>query len=259
MQGRLPSVGSSGGVHHCLAALVYAEPVLETQLRRDVGQSSDFFVDDVLHVLEVEFLHVLQDSHELALEMRVVGHRSPDVINHLFFLRCQHPPIEIMRVYGRHQHDSISIEVILGEIGTMPYFNLPVLIESNQGLIDGKSSKPPIQLIEANECLTEHIETLLVAEILDISQPIRNILSEHLDVLVIGAEILLGLVISLIHLDYRLIAHIPKVISLKLFLLIQPRVIEYHMLLSDDPLLILVDLVVIISPEEVPAERRDGV
>lgn len=259
MQGGLPSVGSSGGVHHCLAALVDAETVLETQLGRDVGQSSDFFVDDVLHVLEVEFLHVLQDSHELALEMRVVGHRSPDVINHLFFLGCQHSPIEIMRVYGRHQHDSISIEVILGEIGTMPYFNLPVLIESNQGLIDSKGSKPPIELIEANQCLTEHIETLLVTEILDISQPIRNILSEDLYVLVIGAEILLGLVISLIHLDYRLIAHIPKVISLKLFLLIQPRVIEYHMLLSDDPLLILVDLVVIISPEEVPAERRDGV
>lgn len=259
MQGGLPSVGSSGGVHHCLAALVYAETVLETQLGRNVGQSSDFFVDDVLHVLEVEFLHVFQDAHELALEMRVVGHRSPYVINHFFFLRCQHPPIEVMRIYGRHQHDSISIEVILGEIGTMPYFNLPVLIESNQGLIDGKGSKPPIQLIESNQCLTEHIETLLMAEILDISQPIRNILSEDLYVLVIGAEILLGLVISLIHLDYRLIAHIPKVISLELFLLIQPRVIEYHMLLSDDPLLILVDLIVIISPEEVPAERRDGV
>lgn len=87
-----------------------------------------------------------------------------------------------------------------------------------------------------------------MTKILDISQSIRNILREDLNVLVIRTEILLGLVISLIHLHYRLVAHIPKVISLELFLLIQSRVIEYHMFFSDNPMLILVDLVVIISP-----------
>lgn len=190
--------------------------------------------------------------------MRIVGHCSPNVINHLLLLCGQHSPIEVMRVDGRHQNDSISIEVILREIGTMPYLHLSVLIEADQGLIDGKCSKPPIELIEANQGLTEHIETLLMTKILDISQSIRNILREHLNVLVIRTEILLGLVISLIHLHYRLVAHIPKVISLELFVLIQPRVVEYHMFFSDNPMLILVDLVVIISPEEVPTERRDS-
>ena len=186
--------------------------------------------------------------------MRVLRYRSPNIIHHLFLLRGQHSPIEVMRIDGRHEHHSICIEVIFGEIGTMPYLNLSVLIEADQGLINGKGSKPPVELIEANQGLTEHVEALLVAEILDISQPIGNILRKHLDVLVIRTEILLCLVISLKHLDYRLSAHVAEVIRLQLFLLIKPWVIEYHMFFSDHSLLILVYLVVVVSPEEVPTE-----
>lgn len=258
LQGRLPSVGSARGVHHCLAALVDAEPVFEAQLGGNVRRPADFLVDDVLDVPEVELLHVFEDVHELPFEVRVVRYCGPNVIDHFLLLRGQHPPIEVVRVDGRHEHDPVSIEVVLGEIGTVPHLHLPVLIEADQGLIDGKGSKPPVELIEANQRLTEHIQTLLMAEVLDIGQPIGNILGKHLDVLVIGAEILLGLVVRLVNLDDRLVAHVPEVVSLELFVLIEARVVEDHVLLSDYPVLILVDLVVIVSPEEVPAEGRDG-
>ena len=72
------------------------------------------------------------------------------VLDHFLLLRGQHPPIEVVRVDGRHEHDPVSIEVVLGEIGTVPHLHLPVLIEPDQGLIDGKGSKPPVEPIEAN-------------------------------------------------------------------------------------------------------------
>lgn len=255
----MPSVGGTGGVNQRFAALVDSEPVLETQLGRNVRQTADFLVNDVLYILEVELLHVLKDAHEVAFEVRVVRHCGPDVINHFLLLCGQHSPIEVMRVDSRHENDSVSIEVVLCEIRTVPHLYLSVFIESDQGLIDRKGSKPSVKLIEANQRLTEDIQSLLMTKILDISQSIWDILSKHLDILVVGAEILLSLVISLINLDYWFVAHIPKEVSLEFLLLIEAGIVEDHMFLCNNSMLILVDLVVIVSSDEVPAEGGDGV
>lgn len=141
----------------------------------------------------------------------------------------------------------------------MPYFHLPIFIEADQSLIDRKGSQSSVKLIEPNKCLTEYIQSLLMAKILDISQSIGDILGKDLDILIVGTEILLSLVISLINLDDWFVAHIPEVVSLEFFLLIESRIVEDHMFLCNDSMLILVDLVVIVSSDEVPAEGRDGV
>jgi uncharacterized membrane-anchored protein len=76
-----------------------------------------------------------------------------------------------------------------------------------------------IELVEPNESLTQDIKALLVSESLGVNQSIGDVLSEDLDILVVGAEILVVTVLGPIRLDDRLSGGKSIVVCFLLFFL----------------------------------------
>lgn len=90
-------------------------------------------------------------------------------------------------------------------------------------------------------------------------ESIWDILSEDLDVLIVGAEIFSGVVLGLEDLHDGLGGCVAIVVGLHLLLLIETGVVENEVLLGQGSLFVLVDLVAVVPAQEGPAIRRHGV
>lgn len=113
----------------------------------------------------------------------------------------------------------------------MPHTHLSISVEAHQCLVHCESSQPPEKLIEAQKSFTEYVKTLLMREGPDISQAVRDVFCEDLNVFVVRAEVLLCLEVCFEHLHNRLIGHISVIVSLHFLGFVKLRIVKDDMLL----------------------------
>lgn len=91
----------------------------------------------------------------------------------------------------------------------------------------------------------------------NISQPVRNVFSENSNVFMIRTKFLSRLVVCPVNLNNRLGSVVTIIIGLQLLLLMQFGIVGNDVLLSQGPVLVLINLIVVIPTNKLPVKTRN--
>jgi hypothetical protein len=160
---------------------------------------------------------------------------------------------------GGHEDHAILPEMIFGELVVVPYPDVSLVVVADEGVVDGEGAHAVEEFMEADEGLTEGVESLFVTEVASVDESEGQVFGKNGDVPVVGAEVGRGVVVSSVDLNQRFFRLIPIVVSIEFFILVQLGIVLYQMFLGEISELVLVDLVVLVLLDELPGESWERV
>lgn len=115
------------------------------------------------------------------MELCVSGDCVDCVLDNVVLLILRELSIEIVRVDCRHEDDSVVVDWVLGKVRIVPHFDLALLIEPNEVLMNLEGPHSSEELRESSQGLAQNVHSLTMIKPLNPAQPVRNVLSENRD------------------------------------------------------------------------------
>lgn len=132
--------------------------VLKSQTERDIAiVLVDFVCNTASRSNEVVLLEAIDSLTESRVYLRMLFNLVEYLLDHFLFLALAESLVKVVRVGSGHEDDAVVVEVIDGEVGSMPYFAMPVLIKADQRVVDAECADLAVDLIESSKCLTQDV------------------------------------------------------------------------------------------------------